>query len=127
MSRRASPHLVAAYQPVAPNTVQLACLAAYVLFGLGLFTAFLPTLIGVVICHAKRKDAAGSLEEAHFAWLIRTFWVSFGLGLACIALTVLSFGLLWPVAALLSALVYVWTIYRVVFGLIRLFEKRPIG
>lgn len=83
------------------------------LFG---FTA----VVGVVINYVKRDDAAGTLYESHFTWQIRSFW----------------WGLLWCAIGLLLAILivgfavlfvaWVWMIYRVVKGWLRLNDGRPV-
>lgn len=83
------------------------------LFG---FTA----VVGVVINYIKREDAAGTLYESHFTWQIRSFWWS----------------LLWLVIGLLLAIfvvgfavlfaAWVWMIYRVVKGWLKLNDGKPV-
>jgi uncharacterized membrane protein len=83
------------------------------LFG---FTA----IVGVVINYVKRDDARGTLLENHFDWQIRTFW----------------WGVLWVVVGTALALIvvgfavlfvaWVWMIYRVAKGWLKLNENKPV-
>jgi uncharacterized membrane protein len=77
-------------------------------------------IVGVVINYIKREDARGTVYESHFDWQIRTFW----------------WGLLWGVIGLLLAIVmvgfvvmfvaWIWMIYRVVKGWLKLTEGKPV-
>lgn len=77
-------------------------------------------IIGVVVNYVKRDDTHGTVYESHFQWQIRTFW----------------WGLLWGVvgALLMFVLVgfavwfvaWVWMIYRVVKGWLKLNEGKPV-
>jgi uncharacterized membrane protein len=105
-----------ANQPAAvKNIVQL----VYILQGLS-FLWGVTAVIGVVMSYVKRDDARGTVYESHFDWQIRTFW----------------WGLLWTVMGIVLAFVlvgfvilfavWVWAIYRVVKGWIRLNENKPM-
>ena len=77
-------------------------------------------LIGLIINYVKREDVAGTLYENHFDWQIRTFW----------------WGLLWGVVGVLTIwfvigffvlfAAWVWMIYRVVKGWLKLTEGKPV-
>lgn len=77
-------------------------------------------IVGVIINYIKREDARGTVYESHFDWQIRTFW----------------WGLLWGVIGLLLAIVlvglavmfvaWIWMIYRVVKGWLKLTEGKPV-
>ncbi|MFN4327421.1 MAG: DUF4870 family protein [Limnobacter sp.] len=104
----------------AEDSNRLVVLVAYVLGAIGLFTAFVPILIALILCYIKRPEAAGTIYESHFQWLIRTFW----------------FGLLWFVVALVLMLIGVgfllywvlcaWLVYRFVKGLLRFSERKAV-
>lgn len=80
----------------------------------------LPAIVGVIINYIKREDARGTVYESHVEWQIRTFW----------------WGLLWAVLGLLLAVVlvgfvvmfvaWIWMIYRVVKGWLKLIEGKPV-
>lgn len=79
-----------------------------------------PALVAVVINYLKRDDARGTIYESHFDWQIRSFW----------------WGLLWSVIGLLLAVVlvgflvmfiaWIWMVYRVVKGWLKLTEGQPV-
>jgi uncharacterized membrane protein len=80
----------------------------------------LTAIVGVIINYVKREDARGTVYESHFDWQIRTFW----------------WGLLWAVVGFLLAIVlvgflvmfvaWIWMIYRVVKGWLKLTENKPV-
>jgi len=77
-------------------------------------------LIAVVINYVKRDDAVGTVYESHFNWQIRTFW----------------WGLIWTAVGIVLAIfvvgvfvlfaVWVWMIYRVIKGWLKLNEGKPV-
>lgn len=78
-------------------------------------------IVGVVVNYVKRDDARGTVYESHFDWQIRTFW----------------WGLLWSVVGVLLVIVFglgflvmfvawIWAIYRVVKGWLKLSEGKPV-
>jgi uncharacterized membrane protein len=77
-------------------------------------------LVGLIINYIKRDDVAGTVYQSHFDWQIRTFW----------------WGLLWAVIGMILAVVmvgfavlfvaWVWAIYRVVKGWLKLTEGKPV-
>jgi uncharacterized membrane protein len=77
-------------------------------------------LVGLIINYIKRDDVAGTIYQSHFDWQIRTFW----------------WGLLWAVIGMVLAIVmvgfgvlfvaWVWAIYRVVKGWLKLTEGKPV-
>ncbi len=79
-----------------------------------------PALVAVVINYLKRDDARGTVYESHFDWQIRSFW----------------WGLLWSVIGLLLAVVlvgflvmfiaWIWMVYRVVKGWLKLTDGQPV-
>jgi len=78
-------------------------------------------IVGVIVNYVKRDDARGTLYESHFDWQIRTFW----------------WGLLWGVVGVLLIIAlglgfvvmfvaWIWAIYRVVKGWLKLSEGKPV-
>ena len=78
-------------------------------------------IVGVIVNYVKRDDARGTVYESHFDWQIRTFW----------------WGLLWGVVGMLLILAlglgflvlffaWIWAIYRVVKGWLKLTESKPV-
>lgn len=99
-------------------------LVAYVLYIVGLFTGGLVTVAGVIVCHIKRGEAAGTALESHYRWLIRTFWFSllWGVILWVLALSVVLLFVIWPGFLILG----VWYLYRIIRGVIAFTERRAL-
>lgn len=95
-------------------------MAVYILQALSFFWG-LPALVAIVISYVKRDDARGTVYESHFNWQIGTFW--WGL-----LWTVLGMVLIWVfgLGLLILGVAYVWLIYRVVKGFLKLTEGRPV-
>jgi len=93
---------------------------AYVTYALGLLILFTP-FIGVLLAFIKRDEAQGSIYASHIDWLIKTFWVSL-IGMVLGMLTILIL-----IGWLILAATGVWLIYRVVVGLIKLNEDKPVS
>ena len=93
---------------------------AYVTYALGLLILFTP-VIGVILAFIKRDEAQGSIYASHIDWLIKTFWVSL-IGLLLGRLTILIL-----IGWLILLVTAIWFIYRVVIGLIKLNEDKPIS
>jgi len=78
-------------------------------------------LIGLVINYIKREDVAGTLYQSHFDWQIRTFW--WGLVWSVLGFVLmLAFGL----GLIVLFVAWVWAIYRVVKGWLKLTEGKPV-
>jgi uncharacterized membrane protein len=95
-------------------------MVVYALQALGFLTGGVTAIIAIVVNYVKREDVAGTLYQSHFDWQIRTFW----------------WGLLWGVVGMLLMIVvvgfavlfvaWIWTIYRVVKGWLKLTEGKPV-
>lgn len=90
----------------------------YILY-LASFVFGVTVLIGIVIAHLNAGKSEAWLE-AHYTWVIRTFWI--GLLYALISF-VLAFIL---IGFLLMLLVAVWFIIRCIIGLQALGRNEPI-
>lgn len=84
------------------------------------------SVIALVVNYIKRDDAKGTIYESHMNWMIRTFWwtlfwvvVSF---IPAILLTIVTFGLL----SFLFVVPVIWYLYRMIKGLLRLNDGRPM-
>ena len=95
-------------------------MGVYVLYGIGYFTG-ISALIGVVIAHVKVIDDADPVLQSHYQFQIRTFWIGFlYITIGC-ALSLLLIGipiLIWW---------FVWSLIRIVKGIIAVNEHRPIA
>jgi uncharacterized membrane protein len=99
----------------------------YVLHIAGLLLSMgILSVVALIINYIKRDDARGTIYESHMNWMIRTFWwtvfwvvVLFipNLLLAAVTLGLLSFLFLLP---------FVWYLYRMIKGLLRLNDGRPM-
>ena len=77
-------------------------------------------IVAVIVNYVKLEDVAGTFLASHFRWQIRTFW----------------FGLLWGVLGGILVLVgvgvivlavnFVWVIYRIVKGWLRLNDRKEM-
>ncbi|EDM84484.1 MULTISPECIES: hypothetical protein [unclassified Limnobacter] len=95
-------------------------LVAYVLGAVGIFTAFIPILIALIICYVKRGEATGTIYYSHYDWLISTFWI--GMFWFVVAMVTMVFGVGFIVYGILS----VWLLYRFVKGLLRFSERKAV-
>jgi uncharacterized membrane protein len=87
----------------------------------GSFVFGLPSIIAVIMNYVRRSDVRGSWLDSHFSWQIRTFW--WGLVWTLVGM-VLLFAL--GLGLIVLGVVYVWLIYRVVKGFLKLTEGRPV-
>jgi uncharacterized membrane protein len=97
----------------------------YGLLGAGLFTGWLTAVIAVIIAYVLRSDARGTVLESHYAWQIRTFW--WGLLWTALGglLFILVIGMLGP-SYIIWAVAWLWGLYRVLKGWIKLASERPV-
>jgi uncharacterized membrane protein len=78
-------------------------------------------IVGVVVNYVKRDDVRGTVYESHFDWQIRTFWWGLLWGVVGVLL-VIVFGL----GFLVMFVAWVWAIYRVVKGWLKLSDGKPV-
>jgi len=100
----------------------------YILHALAPFTAWLLAVVAIVLAMAKRDDVRGTFLDSHFSWLSRTFWWGLLWIVVCAALTGLMFLtiILIPVSWLPYMLLFIWYLYRVIKGWLRLNDGRPV-
>lgn len=90
----------------------------YALYLAGLVTANITLLIGVVIAYVYRKEAAPWLQ-AHYRYMIRTFWIGTLYSIIAFMLSIILVGLLlWPLLA-------VWLGVRCVLGWLNVRKGEP--
>jgi uncharacterized membrane protein len=105
-------------QPAVSNT-QVA-LIVYILYLVSYVTGGLTALVGVIIAHVQ-VDNADPMLASHYRFQIRTFWI----GLFYI---VVGFILAWVFIGLVVWLWwFIWSIIRIIKGLLLLNENRPIA
>ena len=91
----------------------------YTLYAASYFLGGITALVGVAIAHAKR-DELDPLMKSHYDYQIKTFWYGLlMLGIGAIT-TIILIG--W----LIIAVWFIWTVFRIVKGLIRLSDNLPI-
>jgi len=91
-----------------------------------LFSMGLLSVVALIINYVKRDDATGTIYRSHMDWMISTFWWTlFWVVVAFVPsmlLAVVSFGLL----SFLFVIPGLWYLYRMVKGLLRLTDGRPV-
>lgn len=102
-----------------PATGRTMAHVVYALQAVSLFTG-IPMLIGVIINYVTRAEVRGSWLDSHYGWQIRTFWYS----LLWTVLGTLTIVIL--VGYLVLTLAYLWLIYRIVLGWIKLAHAEPM-
>ncbi len=84
------------------------------------------TVIALIINYVKRDDARGTIWESHMNWMIRTcWWTLFWIVIAfapIMVLSVVSLGLL----SFLFVIPILWYLYRMIKGLLRALDGRPM-
>jgi len=100
----------------------------YLLHGLAPFTAWLLAVVAIILGMARRDDVRGTFLDSHFSWLSRTFWWGLLWIVVCSLLTALMFFtlLLIPLMWLPFTLLFIWYLYRVIKGWLRLNDGRPV-
>lgn len=92
----------------------------YALYAAGFFTGGVSWIVAIIMNYLKRGDAVGTIYESHINWQIRTFWWAFLWAVLGGILSLVGVGLLILLAN------FVWVIYRVVKGFIKLGDNQPI-
>jgi uncharacterized membrane protein len=100
----------------------------YILHALAPFTAWILAIIAIVLGMAKRDDVRGTFLDSHFSWLSRTFWWGLLWIVVCGVITALMFltVLLIPLAWLPYMGLFIWYLYRVIKGWLRLNDGRTV-
>jgi uncharacterized membrane protein len=91
----------------------------YALYAVGLVIG-LTSIAAIIINYIKKDEVAGTLYESHFRWQIRTFWFS----VLWAAVGVVALFIVIGYVVLLVNLV--WVIYRIVKGLLNLYDDKPM-
>ena len=93
-------------------------LAVYILYLLG-FVTVITALIGVIIASVK-TSSSGELMQSHFRFQVHTFWIGL---LYFVAGSVLLF---FYIGAIVWLWWTIWTLIRVIKGMILLNDGKPI-
>ena len=94
--------------------------AVYALQLLTPFTGGLAFLVSGIIAYLKHDESIGRMEQSHFLWQIKTFWI--GLGAGALGLILL---LVW-IGVIVLALTELWILYRVIKGAYYFSSRREI-
>jgi uncharacterized membrane protein len=105
--------------PHAPSTNDKGfALAVYLLYLIGFFTG-ITALVGIIIAYVKKPTASGILQS-HFQFQVHTFWIGL------LYLVAGSFLLYFFIGGAILLWWLVWTLVRVIKGLILLNDGRAI-
>ena len=94
-------------------------LAVYILYLLG-FVTVITALVGVIIASVK-TSSSGELMQSHFRFQVHTFWIGL---LYFVAGSVLLF---FYIGAIVWLWWTIWTLIRVIKGMILLNDGKPIA
>ena len=111
------------------NSLKTITHVVYLLQAIGLLMTVVPLIIAAIINHVKRPDVQDFWLETHFRWQLRTFWygmlwIVIGVLISVPTFFVMGLGLV--VFFIVSLIIFVWLIYRVVKGWLRLTEGKPM-
>lgn len=106
----------------------------YLLHALAPFTVWLLAVVAVVIGFIKSDDVRGTHLESHYAWLGGAFWwalmwiVMAWVAFWVITLVTLGVGaiVMWLVPTIAYVVLFVWYLYRVIRGWLRLSENKSV-
>ncbi|MBB6250736.1 DUF4870 family protein [Nitrospirillum iridis] len=76
--------------------------------------------VGLIIAYVKRPDFAGTIYEGHMTFAIRTFWVCILFAVSALALRIVGMEF---ITLFIGG---IWTAVRVVVGLVRAIDAKPI-
>lgn len=94
-------------------------LITYLTFAGGIFIPLLP-IVGVVLAYIKRSEVQGTVYHAHLTYLIRTFWgFVAGIILGSILLLII-------IGKLLLIAIWIWFLFRIIYGFIKLLDKQTV-
>ncbi|WP_228488057.1 DUF4870 family protein [Rhodocyclus gracilis] len=92
----------------------------YGLMAAGWVTGGLLGIVAIILAYIKRDDARGTWCESHFSWAINTFWISLGLAILGVLTILIGIGFI------LLFFVGIWSLYRIIKGLIRAVDRIAI-
>ena len=105
------------------DNLRKVALLDYLLHIVGLvFSAGLLSVVAVIINYVKRDDADGTIYRSHMDWMISSFWWTLLWVVLAFVPAVLSIGLL----SFLFLIPAIWFLYRMIKGLLRLIDGRPV-
>ncbi len=115
---RSADHDRERYPRATDDSERLLVVVTYVLHLVGA-VAGVTSIIGVIINHLKRHQC-GPLLDSHHRWMIRSFWWAlFWMVIGFITMIIL-------IGWVITAVAWLWFIYRQVRGLLRLANGLPM-
>lgn len=90
------------------------------LSALALISVSLTGIAALILAYLKRPEARGTIDETHLTYMIRTFWISLGVGLVAGILMIIGVGVI------LFMGLAVWQLYRIIRAIVLLSDNRPI-
>jgi uncharacterized membrane protein len=106
--------------PAALRSLRTLTWVVYALYALSAVVG-VTAIAAIIVNYVKRSAVVGTPYESHFEWQIRTFWI----GLAGMVAAVVTVGIL--VGYAIGLVTVVWSVYRLVLGMLRLMDDRPIA
>ena len=92
----------------------------------GAFLTGWPSIIAVILNYMKRSEVRDTWLESHFRWQIRTFWFGLLWMSLCVVFIIATFGIGLLFMWLPITLVGLWFIYRIVRGMVCMYEGREV-
>ena len=99
----------------------------YLMHGVAPFTAWLLALAAIIVGAVTRDAVRGTYVDSHYSWLSRTFWwgllwiVICGIITTILVITVVGLLIAWVPFTIL----FIWYLYRVIRGWLRLNDGLP--
>lgn len=91
---------------------------------IGSFLGGIPSIVAVILNYINRGSVRGTYLDSHFSWQIRTFWYALLWALISLVLIFTVIGIVFAIPALI--VLWVWIIYRVARGWMRLNAREPM-
>ena len=91
---------------------------------IGSYLGGIPSIVAVILNYFNRGSVRGTYLESHSSWQIRTFWFALLWAVMSIILIFTIVGIVFAVPALI--VLWIWIIYRVARGWLRLNAKQPM-
>ena len=85
------------------------------------FFAGVTAIVGIIINYVKLDEVKETWIESHFRWQIRTFWV------ALLWTVVGGVAIVIGIGFIILAVTFVWYVYRIAKGWMRLSEYKSIS
>jgi uncharacterized membrane protein len=95
-------------------------LIVHILMAAGLVTGVTP-IAAVIMAYIRKDEVRGTYFESHAKWIIETFWWSVALGVIGFITLFIFIGVFVLIGA------FIWYLYRIIMGIVRISERKPIG